>query len=219
LKDWPPLLRRIAGNKFVQWHQARLTRLAQEHAYQTIYFSYPPPTRLAEVMPTRLGNILKSSEIYASQRYNLDPVLIWPRLYSLLPETASSALATLRSLIEFHLAVSVVAALFGVVSGVYLLLTGANPLEFLMCFWGSMFVAWIAYRSSLSSVTAYAEQVKAAIDLYRNALLIKLRIPLPESPEQELATWQEVGVFLMRNLRGHPEQWHYTDTVAGPPDV
>ena len=50
--------------------------------------------RESVVVPTRLGNILKASELYANQRYGLDPVLIWSRLYGLLPE---SAIATVRA--------------------------------------------------------------------------------------------------------------------------
>ena len=36
-------------------------------------------------MPTRLGNILKASEIYAQIRYSIEAVNVWPRLFSVLP--------------------------------------------------------------------------------------------------------------------------------------
>jgi hypothetical protein len=44
------------------------------------------PTERAEIMPTQLGNVLKASEMYAGERYNLDAVLIWSRLLPALPK-------------------------------------------------------------------------------------------------------------------------------------
>ena len=215
---WPWILKVTVGAGAKQWHQRRLAQLAGNHQTETIYFSYPPPTQPDEVMPTLLGNILKSSEVYAKQRYGLDSVLIWPRLYHLLPEGAAAPVSMLRSMIEFHLAVSVTAFLFAVASGAYLLAAGGDWRVFLLCFWGGAAAAWIAYRSSLPSAIAYAEQIRSIFDSYRNQLLVKLRIPLPEDPAHEAATWREVCVFLLRNVREHPDWWRYTESKPGKSD-
>src|SRR5260370_7047529 len=68
------------------FHWTTLRRLAQrkndQEAYWEIYHFYPMPEYGVEkVMPTRLGNILKNAELYPHERYNIDSVLVWPRLY------------------------------------------------------------------------------------------------------------------------------------------
>lgn len=50
---------------------------------------------------------------------------------------------------------------------------------------GGMLVAWFAYEAALGSARLYAQQVKAAFDLYRNELLIQMRLPLPTNPKEE----------------------------------
>jgi len=40
----------------------------------------------AEIMPTELGNILRSAELHPRDRYGFDGVVIWPRLQFLLPK-------------------------------------------------------------------------------------------------------------------------------------
>ena len=37
------------------------------------------------LMPTRLGNVLRASEIYAHERYDIEGITIWPRLFQILP--------------------------------------------------------------------------------------------------------------------------------------
>jgi hypothetical protein len=49
--------------------------------------SFPPET---ELMPTQLGNVLRSAENRAGGRYGLLTVVTWPRLYPLLPEKTAA---------------------------------------------------------------------------------------------------------------------------------
>jgi hypothetical protein len=173
-------------------------------ADQTLYFRYPPGPP-SDAMPTRLGNILKAGELHAQSRYHLDPVLIWPRLYGLLPERAAAIVGSLRSSLELCLGISVLAAAFALVAGGYALLTGTPWFVFLLCFWGGGLVSWLAYESALPVAVAYSEQIKAIFDNHRMVLLTQLGLPIPPILAVERATWQEVGLFLMRNLPPSPE--------------
>jgi len=65
------------------------------------------------VMPTLLGNVLKAGEDRAGRRYGLDCVVIWPRLYPLLPEPLTAALDDARD--QLDLAVRF-AATFGLIA-------------------------------------------------------------------------------------------------------
>jgi hypothetical protein len=189
------------------WYQNRLKELAERldqdpSCYDEIYLNYPPPSRLEQVMPTRFGNILKNAELYPLIRYKIDAVLIWPRLYHLFPERLLQTLAEARSSFEFMLVISFLGGAFALLSSIYLLIVGGTWWLFLLCFWGGLLVAWFAYEAALGSARLYAQQVKAAFDLYRNELLIQMRLSLPTNPKQEREQWQAIGQFLYRNLPG-----------------
>lgn len=208
---------RRAGQR---WHQQKLARLgaaalapgADPELYRQIYLGYPLPTQPEQVMPTRLGNILKNSELYPHDRYNLDAVVIWPRLYDLFPPTFADAVAELRTALDFMLMLSALAYAFALASGVYLLLVVASPTLFLLCFAGGLVVGWIAYRGALSNAVLYSEQIKVGFDLYRNVLLTQFRAPLPQTFADERVTWEQLSQFFYRNVP--PSSWTYVSAGA-----
>jgi hypothetical protein len=55
---------------------------------------FPDAGRL---LPTRLGNILRSAEDRCAQKYGLDAVICWPRLWLVLPEEVKAELSAARS--------------------------------------------------------------------------------------------------------------------------
>lgn len=220
---WNFPLNRYLKNISTIWYQERLKELGEKlekdpedkSSYQAIYLNYPPSTRLPEVMPTRFGNILKNAELYPLLRYEIDAVLIWPRLYHLFPERLLQTLAEARSSFEFMLVISFLGGAFALLSSIYLLIVGATWWLFLLCFWGGLLVAWFAYEAALGSARLYAQQVKAAFDLYRNELLNQMRLPLPTNLKEETEQWEKIGQFLYRNVYGNSAtSWKYTNDKA-----
>jgi hypothetical protein len=168
-------------------------------------------------MPTRLGNMLKNAELYPKDRYKIDAVLIWPRLYNLFPERFVQTIAGARSALDFMLVLSALGGAFALLSGCYLLIVGATWWLFLICFWGGLLFAWLAYQGALGSALLYAQQIKIGFDLYRNELLKQMRLPLPATPDEEETWWYEIGQFLYRNLREKPALWAYTGATSALP--
>lgn len=180
-------------------HKSRLDEmlLDQRRAPQ-IYAQYPLSGN--EVKATRLGNILRASERYPYDRYGANAVLVWPRLYPLLPESVITSIAQAREALEFLLVLSALATAFGVLSGIYLLVVVAPVWLFLVCFWGALAVALLAYRSSLGSALLYAEVLRSAFDLYRLDLLTVMRLPAPTDADSEGQRWTEVNRLILRNV-------------------
>jgi hypothetical protein len=188
---------------------------------ESIYLYYPPLKESEEqVMPTRLGNILKNAEIYPFSKYKLDAVLIWPRLYNLLPERYIQIIAEAKNSLDFMLIISTLSGIFAILSSSYLLIVKASGWLFLLCFWGGLFIAWYAYRNALSSALLYAQQIKAAFDLYRNKLIEQMRLPLPKTPEEERKLWSEICLFLYSSdleiLSKISWQYKHPDAVNSP---
>lgn len=180
--------------------------------YESIYLHYPKPSDIKKVLPTRLGNILKNSELYPYYHYHIDAVLIWPRLYNLLPETFLLTIAQAKSSLDFDLVISALSGIFGLLSGGYLIVAKAPGWLFLLCFWGGLLVAYLAYQSALSSALLYAQQIKAAYDLYRNELLKQMRFPLPKTYLEELEQWEALCRFLYINDRPPSRQYQDPDS-------
>ena len=202
-----------------RWHEERLASIAAKlaakpdelAAYQEVYLTYPLPDQKAEVMPTLLGNILKNAELYPYDRYGLDAVLFWPKLYPLFPTQFAEDISQLRGNVDTMLLVTILAAAFSLVSGGYLLVIRAPWWLFVLCFGGGVITALTSYRGAMGAVMPYAEQIKTAFDLYRNDLLQKMRVPLPTTLEEEKNRWQELGFLVYRLTPSQPSAWVYVD--------
>ncbi|WP_406097339.1 hypothetical protein [Streptomyces sp. NBC_01013] len=171
-------------------HRRRFTRAATDPASLT----YPPPTMAEEIQPTRLGNILRAGELYPLARYGIDAVLIWPRLFHVLPERLLSLLIDARAQLELMLTVSSLSGTFSLVAGGYTYWASDSTTLFLGCLWGGAGLAWLSYRASLSIAVAYAQQIAVAFDLYRNDLIALLGEVRP-SPADEHEYWERLSIF------------------------
>jgi hypothetical protein len=210
------VLGRGIGMRAVRWHRKRLSVLAAEieagqtAVYAKIYSSYPLPTQPGEVMATQLGNVLKNAELYPRDRYNIDAVLAWPRLFPLLPEGFTALLTASRAALDRALATSVLAVGAGTASAAYTLVQDGHWQLFLACWWGGAALAWLMYRSALSAAAVYGQQIKTAFDLYRGILLTTA---WPDGDES-LDEWTKWGRLCAFWLSGVP-----LDTARPPEEI
>jgi hypothetical protein len=213
-EGYPPLNCYLAkiGREF---HQSHFNQLLEAVGANYGYLSshYPshhhPEQAILTIMPTRFGNILKNSERYPSDRYGLDAVVIWSRLYHLFPDRFIQVIAEAKSSVDFMLVVSTLSSIFALITGVYLLIVKAPGCLFLLCFWGGLAVAWLAYQGALASAVIYSQQIKTGFDLYRQELFKQMRLKLPPNLKTEKEQWKEVYKFLYQNF---PISSEYTDS-------
>jgi hypothetical protein len=81
------------------------------HLHRELFLYYPPDPET--VMPTALGNVLKSAERYPWQRYRLDAVVIWSRLQPLLPNEFADLLQQAKTSLDLLLTLVTFSWLFG----------------------------------------------------------------------------------------------------------
>ncbi|MEV4036130.1 MULTISPECIES: hypothetical protein [Streptomyces] len=199
-----------------------LGRLGRSHHQQLVRRSddaythdrYPPISRPHELMPTRLGNILKAAELYPRLRYGIDTVLVWPRLHPLLPEAFLQTLGAARTDLTGFLGSALLAAVLTLGGAGYLwVFNGPTPL-LLMCLWGGGLVAWLCYRGALLKAMTYGQHLRVAFDLYRGHLLEALGHPVADS-EEERAHWERLCLFWHRGIPLQPITM--PDRPASPP--
>lgn len=160
---------------------------------------YPPPNHLDQMMPTRLGNILRAAEIYPHERYGIDAAVIWPRLRPLLKPETLALLEDRKTTLTFMLSMCLLSAAFSLVWCPVLALATDRWDLFLLCALGWP-LAWLCYQNAVQSAVAYGEQLRATFDLHRHDLLRALNRPIPADADAERKEWLRLGRFFYRNL-------------------
>jgi hypothetical protein len=153
---------------------------------------YPPENNLDNLMPTRLGNILRASEAYPYDRYGIDTVIIWDRLRPLLPKETLATLESTQISIDFMLLMAILATTFSLIWCPLVAFFTNRWLLFLFCSLGFP-LACICYQNAMQRALVYSEQFKVIFDLHRHDLLKALN--LSSQTEQERAIWEYIGQF------------------------
>ena len=148
------------------------------------------PQREADVSPTELGNLLRAVEDYARTRYGLDLVLVWPRLYKVLPTEAASSIASAKAEIELQLVTTELSLTFGI--GLSVALSVLHASAALLCgwLWGCVAVAFLSYRSAVASTLAYGDEIRSALDLHRRGLLAAAQTGAGLGDHDERTQWE-----------------------------
>ena len=174
--------------------------------------NYPVERNL--ILPTRLGNVIRSFEYYPGREYRIDSVVMWPRLVGIIPKDYAVAIDDAKTIVDFMLN----ASLLSLIVATLILLAGlAYPVP--LNSWSSTFswlgnvavfalISYFFYRLSIDRVSAWGSMVNGAFDLYRFDLLKKLGYQQePDTREKERALWYRVS-----------RQTLYGDLDRVPPD-
>ncbi len=138
-------------------------------------------------LPTRLGNLLRSSEEYAHIHYGLEINISWPRLWLLLPLSTQQEIGRARHNLDRAVQTFIWTLLFALWS--FLI-----PWTLVI----AIVLATIFYQSILQAAGAYGELLKATYDLHRFKLYEAMHWPKPESPLNEVHSGQSLINYLYR---------------------
>jgi hypothetical protein len=169
------------------WMQVGITR----------NFDYPEAKAL--LLPTRLGNIMRSFEEYPSRQYGMDAVALMPRLLGKIDAQYAAALDDAKTSFDLFINTSSLSALLALevlVVGIIYPVSFVSPtFALLWLFFIAIFVsvAYWSYLLSIGRAKAWGNTVKAAFDLYRWDLLKQLghkQQPVTKRTEREL--WETI---------------------------
>jgi hypothetical protein len=145
------------------------------------------PSKKNQFMPTRLGNLLRASEYRSKERYGLDAVVCWPRLWLLLPDSSRKELQESRAALNTAVRICLWSLLFLV----------WTPLAW----WVPLFslpAAWLSYRMTLNTASVYVDLLESVFDVHRNLLYQSLRIKLPKNPTEEAQDGKKLTQYIWR---------------------
>ncbi|PWH18340.1 MAG: hypothetical protein DDG60_00680 [Anaerolineae bacterium] len=205
---WPWPLRYLE-KPFCAWQKHRLVRAEAQlnallarpstnrHSRAALeVFTHYFPDDSAEIRSTHLGNILRAGETAPTQKYGLDAVACWPRLWPLLPAHVREDLSSVRSRLL------TLAEVWGV---------GLLSVVWVIWSWWALPLAlawmWLTYQLMLPVAMTYADLIESAFDLYRFSLYDALGWPRPTDSQSEPEQGKALTEFLWRGTLEPPRAY------------
>lgn len=172
--------------------------------------AYPDEEGL--VLPTRLGNVVRSFEIYTRRRYGAPSIALWPRLVGVIDSGYAQVLDSTKTSFDFMLHSAFLSALLAILlvaSGLW----WANPLVHGVTQpwirWSIFFtgLSYLLYLAAIYRASEWGSQVKSAFDLYRSKLLTQLGYDLKFADlEEERRVWEVLNYqFSFPDDRTYPD--------------
>lgn len=165
-------------------------RAAIGSAAQRQLLQYPPDPD--DILPTRLGNSLRSMEQRAGERYGYGTLDWWPRLYPHIGDRLSTAfhssvdaLDAAANFVHAFLFLSLLTSIAFIDTGRYLWVSG-------VC----LLLAWLSYRAAVVAAGMQSVMEFVSFDLHRFDVLRALHIALPTGPSAELVLARSLTAFL-----------------------
>lgn len=169
----------------------------QEHlAEQALLERFPAEERL---LPTALGNVLRAAEDRSGVRYGIESVLIWPRLYAVLPERHMQTLEDETTQLDQSARLCVTWCLSALVTFAILLADVDDVVAHRAWFAIVAVLAgagWISYRGATESALALGQDIEVTLDLYRQLVLEAVRFPEPHRLSEERRLFRELCELL-----------------------
>lgn len=179
---------------------------------------FPPEDRL---LPTALGNALRASEDSVGRRYGLESVVIWPRLFHLLPERVRAGMDDEVTQLDVSVRLTVTWTAAGVACTLLLLrdvpALFTNPL-WLVVAGGIFILARLSYQSAVESAIAQGVDVEVAIDLYRARVIDAMRLKPSASLRQERRIFGELCELFQTTTESDADMRFDPSARAGGPD-
>ncbi|WP_148085994.1 hypothetical protein [Actinocorallia herbida] len=141
--------------------------------------------------PTRLGNVLAAMDSRAGQRYGLDAVVVWPRIFPLASDRVRAVVMDRRDQLDGSVRWSAALLLTSVVAAGLLWDSGWWRALALVPLAG----ARLAYLAAVHAALAYAESVDTVFDLHRFDLLAAMHLPLPDDHRAEVVANRRLSAF------------------------
>lgn len=194
--------------------RAARTRLISQRAEALRIRDYFPRA-IDDIMPTRLGNMLRRYEAQAGSQYGMDALQVVPHLLSIAPANHVDYVGDQRSQLDLavrmtfiSLAASATAVLFLWPYGLWILVA-AIPYV----------LAYLSYRGSVVAAGHYGAAFDTLINLDRFALYEQLHLPLPVDTTDERLTNERIQRLFEYNpheivIYKHPVQGDGTSAAS-----
>ncbi|MDO9098797.1 MAG: hypothetical protein Q7U60_11845 [Candidatus Methanoperedens sp.] len=126
-----------------------------------------------DILPTRLGNIFKSIEIYPEWKYGMNGVFFWTRIQLVMSEENKNTLDKMRAFLDMFVELTWIFLVAAITYSIVLaynenyILAGVSLVVFMLC-------SLVSYGMAIESALNFGLYVRSIFDLYREDLWTKL---------------------------------------------
>ena len=221
--------------RLLEWQSTGLTRLSQELEQpqqrtqgdkitsqlgrngRVLKSDFPVES---SILPTRLGNVIRSFENYPRLQYGLSAIPLWPRLTAVIPKDYAVTVDESKTTFDFLINCSLLCGLsaltvfvVGLWYGLPFLLPGVWAgwtCEFLIF----VLLSYGFYLGAIEQARAWGDLVKGAFDLYRRDMLKQLGyLSPPTGMAEERALWLKIS---QQMVYGDPPDGHLPQYQVPP---
>jgi hypothetical protein len=134
------------------------------------------PAQPEQLMPTRLGNVVRAAESRPYHWYGLDAVRCWSRMWLVLPEPTKTEIGAARADLD-------TATTWWTWAALTVIWTVFTPWALLVALIG----CWLSYQAIIAAAVRFGDLVDASFDLHRMLLYDALGWKRPVGAENERA--------------------------------
>jgi hypothetical protein len=153
---------------------------------------YYPASR-GELLPTKLGNVIRSFERHPRLRWGLNGVIAWPRLELLLAEHQLNLQTTAKTDVAFFVNCAVVVTVASAAACVDWIANSSLPAISVFLFAIPIVLVTMAYRAAILAALRWGDSVRATYDMYRLELYRRLGVRVPKTHSEEIAVARAVN--------------------------
>lgn len=180
----------------------RLFQLRQKYYAVVSAYDLNYPDDPTEIMPTRIGNILKASQTYAGTRYGIDGVAFWPRLVHVIPKEYKETIDASRNELSFLFNFATLSIIFYIlcIMAIFIEMPHYHPsilFRFIIAGALALLCNWFFSRASTFSVQSYGMLFRSAYDLFRLDLLEQFRVEIPQNSAEEFFVWKNINELIL----------------------
>lgn len=161
------------------------------------------PVRAPDERLTALGNLMSASEARPLVRYGLNPGVVWPALWLVLPELTRTELQAARSGLDS----AIRSVMWGALLAVWTVWT---PWALAV----AVPVTAAAYVTLVRRADAFGHLSEATFAVHRFELYAKLGFPAPTTPEEDRIVGEQVTEYLWRGTVPLGLHWHSTPSAV-----
>ena len=177
-----------AGKVLNDWKAAGVKTTARSRVrFNAQYFeakrvrdtAFPP--FFDQIMPTRLGNMLRRAEVQAGSQYGMNALQSVPHLLMIAPEKHVSYVNDQRTLLDLAVRMTFLSAAATITAVLFLWPYGLWTLVALFPY----SITYLSYRGGIVAARHYGSAISLLINLNRFRLYEELHLPLPATTEDE----------------------------------
>jgi hypothetical protein len=155
------------------------------------------PSQQGSVLPTRLGNTIRSFEDYPRRQYGMSAIHLYPRMVAVIDPGYAASMDDAKSSFDFMINVSFLSTMSGL--GLLVLGMAAQGRAGLLGPLGVqvtvlLLAGYLFYAGSIGQAVAWGNLVRGAFDLYRGKLLAQMGFAhKPADLHAERILWRAIS--------------------------